>query len=94
MGKIRYDTGHQLVVRNSLIEHPEGGRGVFVSLPAYKKHVEVGEFLGLIPGSVYDSYESYKKLRLDSMKSYERVPQHLHFPSGKVLELSEFQEYD
>lgn len=70
MGKVRYDTGHQLVVRNSLIEHPEGGRGVFVSLPAYKKHVEVGEFLGLVPGSIYDSYESYKKLRLDSMKSY------------------------
>lgn len=39
MGKIRYDIGHELVIRNSLIEHPEGGRGVFVKLAKHKKQL-------------------------------------------------------
>jgi hypothetical protein len=42
MGKIRYNTGHELIVKNSLIEHPEGGRGVFVSLAAHKNQIEIG----------------------------------------------------
>ena len=39
MGKIRYDIGHELTIKNSLIEHPEGGRGVFVNLAAHKKQI-------------------------------------------------------
>lgn len=87
MGKIRHDLGYELVVRNSLIEHPDGGRGVFVNLAARKKQIEIGELLGLVPGTIYHNYESYKKIRLEGMNSYEKEPQHLHFPSGRILEL-------
>lgn len=71
MGQIRYDMGHQLIVKNSLIEHPEGGRGIFVELSGNKKQIEIGDFLGLIPGSIYESYENFKSLRLNSLQSYE-----------------------
>lgn len=70
MGKIRYDIGHELTVRNSFIEHPAGGRGVFVNLASHKKEIQIGDFLGLVPGSIYFSYEMYKKMRLDSLNSF------------------------
>jgi hypothetical protein len=34
--------GHELIVKNSLIEHPEGGRGVFILLASHKKQIEIG----------------------------------------------------
>lgn len=62
--------GHQLIIKNSLIEHHEGGRGVFVELAQRKEQIEVGDFLGIVPGNVYPAYESFKKARIDTLKSY------------------------
>ena len=42
LGKLRYEHGHQLIVRDSLIEHPDGGRGVFAVLPHQKKTIPMG----------------------------------------------------
>ena len=42
IGKLRYDLGHQLIVRESLIEHPEGGKGVFAVLPQSRSVILAG----------------------------------------------------
>ena len=39
IGRLRYDLGHQLIVRESLVEHPEGGKGVFAVLPHCKDSI-------------------------------------------------------
>lgn len=77
--------GHQLIIGDSLVEHPSGGRGVFIVLKKNKHKILPGDFLGFVPGIIYDSYNSYSKLRLESLNQYEKMPQHLHFPSNKVL---------
>ena len=73
------------MVRDSSVEHPEGGRGVKVILSRGRKAIEPGEFVGFVPGTIYEHYNSYKKYRLDRVNKYERSPMHLHFPSGKIL---------
>jgi|FrelakmetLWP11LW_1041352.scaffolds.fasta_scaffold23660_2 hypothetical protein len=85
MGKIRHSLGFQLVVRDSKVEHPEGGRGVKVIMSKNKKVIEPGEFIGFVPGTIYEHFNSFKKYKLDRLNKYERSPLHLHFPSGRVL---------
>lgn len=51
--EIENGVGHRLRIRSSLIEHHEGGRGVFVS--CLKQRVVLpGTLLGLFPGVVFD----------------------------------------
>jgi hypothetical protein len=56
-----------------------------VILSRGKKAIEPGEFIGFVPGTIYEHYNSFKKYRLDRVNKYERSPMHLHFPSGKIL---------
>lgn len=51
--------------------------------------IEPGEFVGFVPGTIYEHYNSFKKYRLERVNKYERSPMHLHFPSGKILELGD-----
>ena len=88
MGRIRYDVGWQIIVRDSTVEHPAGGRGVFLITKEGKKNVQVGDLLGLIPGRIYNSYNDYRTVELKDAKSYHRLPQHLHLPTGKILVFS------
>ena len=39
MGRIRHEVGFQLAVRDSKVEHPEGGRGVKVLFSRQKKTI-------------------------------------------------------
>ena len=41
-----------------------------MELAKHKKQIEIGDFLGLVPGSIYDTYESYKKIKIENLKSY------------------------
>jgi len=89
MGAIRHSLGFQLVVRDSKVEHPEGGRGVKVVFSRSRSVIQPGELIGFVPGTIYEHYNSFKKYRIDKLSKYERSPMHLHFPSGKILELGE-----
>ena len=70
MGRIRKALGFQLVVRDSRVEHPEGGRGVQVILSRGREVIEPGEFLGFVPGTIYEHYNSYKKYRINRLNKY------------------------
>ena len=41
-----------------------------------------------MPGRIYDTYDDFNTIA-KKMKSYHRTPQHLHFPSGKILVLGD-----
>jgi hypothetical protein len=56
MGNLRYDIGHQLIIRDSQIEHPAGGRGVYMILSKQKQKIEIGDLIGFVPGKVYARY--------------------------------------
>jgi hypothetical protein len=53
LGKIRYDIGHQMIVRDSQIEHPASGKGVYLVLPEIKKKLNIGDFIGFVPGRLF-----------------------------------------
>lgn len=84
---MRYDLGFQLIVRDSQVEHQAAGRGVYLVFSNFNKKVNIGDFLGLVPGKVFLNVDDFKKSYLKKMKNYQKVPQHLHFPSGKILVL-------
>jgi hypothetical protein len=42
-----------------------------------------------VPGKIFNSLQDFKSMMLKNKKDYHRVPQHLHFPSGKILVLGE-----
>jgi len=46
----------------------------------------------LVPGKIYTSLDDFKKVTLRKKKSYHRVSQHLHFPSGKILVLGDISK--
>jgi hypothetical protein len=89
LGHIRYDIGFQAIVRDSQVEHAAGGRGVYLVLSSFLPKITVGQFLGLVPGRIYSSFEDFKTIDLKQKKDYHRIPQHLHFPSGKILTLGD-----
>lgn len=64
-----------------------GGRGTYLILPERLERVKVGEFLGLVPGKIFGSFNDFKGAAVNERKMYHREPQHIHFPSGKILEL-------
>ena len=65
LAKIRYDLGFQPIVRDSQVEHIAAGRGVYIVLGSHKKHIETGDFIGLVPGRIYDSLEDFKSIQLN-----------------------------
>lgn len=89
LAQLRYDLGFQPIVRESQVEHVAGGRGVYLVFSNFKKQIDMGDFLGLVPGRIFSSLEDFKTISLKQLKDYHRVPQHLHFPSGKILVLGE-----
>ena len=58
-GGLRWHLGHQLVIGDSLLEHPSAGRGVFLALSRRQEKVSPGDLLGLVPGIIYDTYNAY-----------------------------------
>ena len=91
--EIRYDLGFQLIVRQSQIEHPESGRGVYVVFSSKTQKLHPGDLLGLVPGKIYKDYNDFKSVALNKKRDYERIPQHIHFPTGKILELGEVSRH-
>ena len=89
LAKLRYDLGFQPIVRDSQVQHFAGGRGVYLIFSSFKEKIEVGQFIGLVPGRIYASLDDFNTVFLKKKKSYHRTPQHLHFPSGKILVLGD-----
>ena len=58
-------------------------------MSAFRRKVEVGDFLGLVPGRIYANYDDFRTIYMKNRKEYHRIPQHLHFPSGKILVLGD-----
>lgn len=54
-----------------------------------KEKITPGEFIGLVPGKVFSSLADFKSVILKKKKDYQRMPQHLHFPTGKLLVLGD-----
>lgn len=92
LAQMRYDIGFQPIVRDSQVEHVAGGRGVYLVFSNFKKKVEIGDFIGLVPGKIFSSLDDFKNTSLKKMKHYQRIPQHLHFPSGKILVLGDLSK--
>ena len=92
LAQLRYDIGFQPIIRDSQVEHIAGGRGVYLVLSSFKKKIGIGELIGLVPGKIYSSLDDFKTVTLKNKKSYHRVPQHLHFPSGKILVLGDISK--
>ena len=89
LAQLRYDLGFQPIVRESQVEHIDGGRGVYLVFSSFRRKVQAGELLGLVPGRIYASLDDFRTISQRKMKSYHRSPQHLHFPSGKILVLGD-----
>lgn len=47
--------------------------------------MKVGEFLGLVPGKIYNNLNDFNSIVKKDKNIYHKQPQHLHFPSGKIL---------
>lgn len=45
-----------------------------------------------MPGKIFNILEDFKSMTLKNKKDYQRIPQHLHFPSGKLLVLDELNK--
>ena len=43
----------------------------------------------MVPGKIYANYDDFKLVHIKNRKAYQRIPQHLHFPSGKILVLGD-----
>lgn len=71
------------------MEHVAGGRGTYLVFSNFKKRINIGEFIGLVPGRIFSSLDDFRTISLKKLKEYHRVPQHLHFPSGKILVLGD-----
>lgn len=89
LSQLRYTLGFQPIVRESQVQHVAGGRGVYLVLSAFRKKVEIGDFIGLVPGRIFSSLDDFRTISLKKMKAYHKLPQHLHFPSGKILVLGD-----
>lgn len=62
-------TGHTLLLKNSKIEHPDSGKGVFISCKN-RKFILPGTLLGFYPGSVNWSFINPPKLEVNSTYPY------------------------
>lgn len=58
-------------------------------LPKNKEKIKVGKLLGFVPGKIYETLNDFKTIIGKNRKNYHKDPQHLHFPSGKILQLGD-----
>lgn len=68
LAELRHDLGFQTIIRESQVEHIAGGRGTYLICPNRNRSVGPGEFLGLVPGKIFGSFNDFKSVSINQRK--------------------------